>query len=65
MIVSVPVRISSYTDELDFTVTNLVPAYDAILGMSWLTQYNPIIDWVAGTISFVKGALSHVPRPLL
>lgn len=48
---SVPVSISSYTDRLDFTVTAL-RGYDAILGMPWLEQYNPAIDWRGATLSF-------------
>src|SRR4051794_20960407 len=60
---SVPVRISSYADNLDFAVTDLSKAYDAILGMSWLYRFNPTIDWRAGTISFVHGTSSHVLQP--
>ena len=62
-LVSVPVRISSYTDDLDFTVTPLSKAHDAILGMSWLYRHNPVIDWRAGTISFVHGTSSVVLQP--
>jgi hypothetical protein len=60
---SAPVHISTYVDELDFTITDL-KGYDAIFGMSWLKLYNPVIDWWKGTISFVQGASSpHVLRP--
>jgi hypothetical protein len=60
---SVSVRIASYSDDLDFAVTKLSSAYDAILGMSWLHRYNPTIDWKDGTISFVQGTSSHVLQP--
>jgi hypothetical protein len=60
---SVPVRISSYVDDLDFTVTELQSGYDAIFGMAWLKRHNPTIDWCTGTISFVKGTSSHVLTP--
>jgi hypothetical protein len=49
---SVPVRISSYADRLDFTVTAL-RGYDAILGMPWLQKYNPAVDWRGATVSFL------------
>ena len=60
---SAAVRISTYSDDLDFAVTSLTLKYDAILGMSWLRRFNPIIDWSVGTISFVRGASSHVLQP--
>jgi hypothetical protein len=60
---SVPVRISSYADDLDFAVTELSSTHDAILGMSWLYRLNPVIDWRAGTISFTKGSETHVLQP--
>ena len=60
---AVSVRISSYSDHLDLAVTELSSAYDAILGMAWLTHYNPVIDWRAGTISFSKGLEEHVLQP--
>ena len=60
---SVPVRIDSYTDALDFSVTELAPTYDAILGMSWLYRFNPAVDWRAGTISFTHASSSHVLQP--
>ena len=45
------VSISSYTDKIDFVALPLV-GYDAILGMSWLTKYNPTIDWRNRSIKF-------------
>ncbi len=45
------VRIGTYTDSLDFVSIPLV-GYDAILGMSWLHQHNPEIDWRKKCIRF-------------
>ena len=36
-------KISSYED---FTVTKLLHGVDAVLGMTWLRRWNPLIDWV-------------------
>jgi len=45
------VRIGTYADSLDFVSIPLV-GYDAILGMSWLHQHNPEIDWREKCIRF-------------
>jgi hypothetical protein len=60
---SAPVRILSYSDDLDFAVTELSSSYDAILGMAWLHRYNPTINWKTGAITFVHGAASHTIQP--
>ena len=43
--------IGSYRDSLDLTATTL-EGYDVILGMPWLHQFNPKIDWREHTLSF-------------
>ena len=47
-----PVRLGSYTDRIDFNVTEL-SGYDVILGMPWLEQYNVIPDWRGKSVTFV------------
>lgn len=47
----VAVRIGSYTDRMDFNVTDLA-GYDVILGMPWLEQYDVKPDWRGKSVTF-------------
>jgi hypothetical protein len=43
---------SKYTKKLDFLITDLGPE-DIILGLSWLCQINPKVDWDTSTIELL------------
>jgi hypothetical protein len=47
-----PVLLKSgpYATTIIFDVTTM-NAYDALLGMPWLQEQNPVIDWTTGTVS--------------
>ena len=46
---------------LDFYITSLDSCCSLVLGHSWLTHYNPLIDWVSGSISFRPPSLLQSP----
>lgn len=57
--------IGSYRDRLDLTATTL-EGYDVILGMPWLYQFNPKVDWRGHTLVFVgPDQQQHVLRRAL
>jgi hypothetical protein len=53
--------IGSYTEEVDLVAIPL-PGFDVIIGMPWLSKYNPDIDWVRNIISFIdeKNSSHHL-----
>ena len=65
------------THHLTFFVTPLDQGCTIVLGFCWLTQYNPLIDWVLGHIIFRQSSqpeaktsppvetLSSAPTPAL
>jgi len=46
---------------LDFYVTPLDSCCSLVLGHSWLTRYNPLIDWVTRSISFRPPSVLQSP----
>jgi len=61
-VVSLPVKFpSGECMTLDFYVTPLDSCCSLVLGHSWLTRYNPLIDWVSGSISFRPPSVLQSP----
>ena len=56
------VSIDSYKDGLDLTILPL-SSYDAILGMPWLEQVNPDVDWRAKKLAFRTQGITHQLTP--
>jgi len=58
----VRVRIGTYAERMDLIVTPL-QGYDIILGMAWLEEYNPPVDWRGKSLTLIdKKGQTHVLR---
>jgi hypothetical protein len=51
-------KIQEYADEIMF-IESPINEYDVILGMSWLSQVNPQIDWKKRILSFIQNETRH------
>ena len=49
-VTNVPVVTGNHCTRCNLTVTSLLHQVDLVLGVSWLKQVNPLIDWNAGAI---------------
>ena len=46
----IPVVIAGRTFKIDFTVSDLLHNVDIVLGITWLKEYNPLVDWSTGNL---------------
>ena len=46
----IPVVIAERTFKIDFTVSDLLHNVDLILGITWLKENNPLVDWSSGNL---------------
>ena len=46
----IPVVIARRTFKIDFTVSDLLHNVDIVLGITWLKQHNPLVDWSTGNL---------------
>ena len=46
----IPVVIAGHTFKIDFTVSDLLHNVDIVLGLTWLKQHNPLVDWSTGNL---------------
>ena len=46
----IPVVIAGRTFSIDFTVSDLLHNVDLVLGITWLQENNPLVDWSSGKL---------------
>ena len=49
-VMDIPVVMAGRTFKIDCTVSDLLYEVDLILGITWLQETNPLIDWSSGTL---------------
>ncbi|SLM37229.1 Aspartic peptidase domain, partial [Lasallia pustulata] len=47
----IPMTIGKHTERISLDIVDL-PKYDVVLGMAWLHDHNPTIDWKTRTLEF-------------
>ena len=63
-VVLLPIKLScGYVCVSEFYVTKLKGTYPAVLGYSWLSYYNPTIDWAERTILIKSSSPSQLMSP--
>ena len=55
-----PLQLGRYQEMLQFDITE-APGYDVVLGLLWLIESNPTINWKERTYYY----LSETPTPIL
>jgi hypothetical protein len=56
--IELPIRLSTgHEAPMEFLVTPLDSTCAIVLGLDWLTRYNPMVDWVKRSLTF------HTPHP--
>ena len=48
--IDIPVVMAGRTFRIDFTVSDLLHNVDIVLGITWLKEYNPLVDWSTGNL---------------
>ena len=46
----IPMVIEGCTFKIDFIVSDLLYNVDIVLGITWLKEYNPLVDWSTGNL---------------
>ena len=46
----IPVVIAGRTFKIDFTMSDLLHKVDIVLGITWLQENNPLVDWSSGNL---------------
>ena len=57
MVQGAPITLTAVTSYSDLTVTKLLHEVDIVLGINWLKQINPLIDWCSGRV-YLPGAIN-------
>ena len=56
MVQGAPITLAGVNSRMDLTVSKLLHEVDIVLGINWLKQVNPLIDWCSGRV-YLPGAI--------